>query len=319
MNDMSNDIDHILNHISLKKSRRRWRWIAIAAIVALVIGFVAVGSYETPRGDHVARLEVNGLITGDERQLKLIRDMREDAEVKALIVRIDSPGGTTVGSEALYEELKAFGAKKPIVAVMDSVAASGGYITALATDRIYARGNTITGSIGVIFTYPDVSQLLNTVGVKMEEVKSGELKAEPSGYKPTPEKARIVMQEMVSDGFSWFKGLVGERRKLDVATVDRLSDGRVYSGRQALKEKLIDELGTEVEARAWLAKEKSIDEKLETVKREPPKEQGDLGLPFPLGHAAMESVGDLLGLKGLQQKVDAAKLDGLLVLWQPGL
>ncbi len=238
---MTKDIDHILNHISLKKSRRRWRWIAVAAIAALFIGIFASGNYETPRGAHVARLEVSGLITGDESQLKLIRDMRDEADVKAMIVRIDSPGGTTVGSEALYDELKAFGAKKPIVAVMDSVAASGGYITALAADRIYARGNTITGSIGVIFSYPDVSQLLATVGVKMEEVKSGELKAEPSGTHPVPEKARIVMQEMVNDGFVWFKGLVAERRKLDAATVDRLSDGRVYSGRQALKEKLIDE------------------------------------------------------------------------------
>jgi protease IV len=155
--------------------------------------------------------------------------------------------------------------------------------------------------------------------VKMEEIKSGELKAEPSGFKPTPEKARVVMQEMVADGFGWFKGLVGERRKLDAATVDRLSDGRVYSGRQALKEKLIDELGTEVEARAWLAANKSVDAKLETLKREPPKEQGEAQFYIPVGQAAVDSVGELLGLKGLRQKVDAAKLDGLLVLWQPGL
>jgi protease IV len=316
---MSNDIDHILNHISLKKSRRRWRWIAIAAIAALVVGLIAMGEYEQPRGPHVARLEVSGLITGDERQLKLIRDLRDEDDVKALIVRIDSPGGTTVGSEALYEELRGLAAKKPVVAVMDSVAASGGYITALAADRVYARGNTITGSIGVIFTYPDASQLLNTIGVKMEEVKSGELKAEPSGTHPVPEKARIVMQEMVTDGFVWFKGLVVERRKLDSATVDRLADGRVYSGRQALKEKLIDEIGTEVEARAWLAANKSVDAKLETLKREPPKEQGDLGLPFPLGHAAVDSVLESLGLGGLRAKADAAKLDGLLVLWRAGL
>ena len=151
-----------------------------------------------------------------------------------------------------------------------SIAASGGYITALAADRVYARGNTITGSIGVIFTYPDVSQLLGTVGVKMEEVKSGELKAEPSGTHPVPEKARVVMQEMVTDGFNWFKGLVRDRRKLDAATVDRLSDGRVYSGRQAL--------GRETDRRTrapksrhgngWRRK-RSIDAKLETVTRKP--------------------------------------------------
>lgn len=312
---MTQDIDHILNHISLKKSRKRWRWAAIAAIAALLIGIFASGNFETPRGAHVARLEVSGIITGDEKQLQLIRDLRDDDDVKALIIRIDSPGGTTVGSEALYEELRGLAAKKPVVAVMDSVAAPGGYITALAADRIYARGNTITGSIGVIFSYPDVSQLLSTVGVKMEEVKSGELKAEPSGTHPVPEKARVVMQEMVTDGFVWFKGLVAERRKLDAATVDRLSDGRVYSGRQALKEKLIDAIGTEVEAREWLASNKSVDAKLETVKRTPPPEKGEAQFYIPVGKAVIQA----LGLDGWSAKADAARLDGLLVLWRAGL
>ncbi|MFO1033452.1 MAG: S49 family peptidase [Hyphomicrobiales bacterium] len=206
---MSQDLVHVLNHLSLTKSRRRWRWIAILALVALAIACLSALGGDSPRGPHVARLEVSGMITGDDKQLQLIRDLAAEDNVKALVVRIDSPGGTTVGSEALYDELRKFGAKKPVVAVMDSIAASGGYITALAADRIYARGNTITGSIGVIFTYPEFSQLLGTVGVKMEEVKSGELKAEPSGFKPTPEKAREVMQAMVMDGFAWFKGLAG--------------------------------------------------------------------------------------------------------------
>ena len=315
---MTQDIDHILNHISLKKSRRRWRWIAIAAIAALIIGLVAAGNYEQPRGPHVARLEVSGIITGNENQLKLIRDMTTEDDVKAMIIRIDSPGGTTVGSEALYDELRKFAAKKPIVAVMDSVAASGGYITAIAADRIYARGNTITGSIGVIFTYPDVSKLLDTVGVKMEEVKSGELKAEPSGTHPVPEKAKVVMQEMVNDGFVWFKTLVAERRKLDSATVERLADGRVYSGRQALTVKLIDELGTEVEARQWLTKEKQVNADLETLTREPPATDNKPKLNLSWGKAAADTIITSLGLESLRQKADVAKLDGLLVLWRAG-
>jgi protease IV len=316
---MTHDIEHVLNNISLKKSRRRWRWIAIAAIAAIIIGIaINSSSYEKPLGPHVARLEVSGLITGDERQLKLIRDMTTEDNVKAMLLRIDSPGGTTVGSEALYDELRKFGAKKPIVAVMDSVAASGGYITAIAADRIYARGNTITGSIGVIFAYPDVSQLLGTIGVKMEEVKSGELKAEPSGTHPVPEKAKIVMQEMVNDGFTWFKGLVADRRKLDAATVDRLADGRVYSGRQALTVKLIDELGTEENARAWLAKEKAIAADLETITREPPTTDNKPKLNLSWGRAASDAVLESLGLDAFRQKAEVAKLDGLLVLWRAG-
>jgi protease-4 len=311
---MTHDIDHILNHISLKKSRRRWRWIAFGAVAALVIGWLSSMNFETKLGDHVARLEVGGLITGDERQLKLIRDMRDEDAVKAMIVRIDSPGGTTVGSEALYDELRAFAAKKPVVAVMDNVAASGGYITALAADRIYARQNTITGSIGVIFSYPDVSQLLGTVGVKMEEVKSAELKAEPSGTKPTSDKVRGVLQEMVNEGFDWFKGLVRERRKLDQATVDRLADGRVYSGRKAVAEKLIDGIGTEIEARAWLAEEKKIAADLETVLREPPPLNTTPRFNISLGKAVM----GWLGLDGWSAKLEARRLDGMLVLWTAG-
>jgi protease IV len=315
---MTHDIDHVLNHISLKKSRRRWRWIAVAAIAALVIGLIAYGA-EKPVGDHVARLEVKGLITGDDRQLALIRDMREDDKVKALILRIDSPGGTSSGSEALYEELIAFGAKKPIVAVMDSVAASGGYITALSADRIYARSNTMTGSIGVLFTYPDVSQLLGTVGVKMEEVKSGPLKAEPSGTKPTPEAARAVLQGIVNDGFAWFKGLVQERRRFDTATTDRLSDGRIYSGRQALQEKLVDEIGSELDARKWLETEKKIDAKIDTVTRKPKPLPNESRFDFLFGHALGQAIADATGLSALGEKAEAAKLDGLLVLWHPAL
>ena len=175
-----------------------------------------------------------------------------------MILRIDSPGGTTAGSEAVYEAVRKISAKKPVVAVMDTVAASGGYITALAADHIVARGNTITGSIGVIFSFPEVSKLLDTVGIKMEELKSGELKAEPSPYKPVTEKVRAVSMEMVKDGYDWFTGLVAERRQLPMPRVVELSDGRVYTGRQALAVKLIDEIGGEEQAVAWLETEKKL-------------------------------------------------------------
>ena len=184
--------------------------------------------------NHLARISISGLITGDQKTLDLLKEVGEANQVKGVILRIDSPGGTTAGSEAVYEAVRKISAKKPVVAVMDTVAASGGYITALAADRIVARGNTITGSIGVIFSFPEVSKLLDTVGIKMEELKSGELKAEPSPYKPVTEKARAVSMEMVRDGYDWFTGLVAERRQLPMPRVRELSDGRVYTGRQAV-------------------------------------------------------------------------------------
>ena len=162
----------------------------------------------------MARVSITGFISGDQPTLDLLEQIDKSDAVKAVILRIDSPGGSTAGSEALYEALIKAGKKKPIVAVMDTVAASGGYITAIAADHIVARGNTITGSIGVIFQFPEISKLLDTLGVKMEEIKSGELKAEPNPYKPVTEKARAAANVMVQDSFAWFTGLVAERRKI---------------------------------------------------------------------------------------------------------
>jgi protease IV len=312
---MSQDIDHILNHISLKKSRQRWRWAAIGLGVIALAAIFSGGADTGLSHDHVARLRIAGLITGDQKTLDLISDVRKDAHAKAVILRIDSPGGTTAGSEALYAELRKLSADKPVVTVMDTVAASGGYIAALATDHLVARGNSITGSIGVIFSFPEVSQLLNTLGVKMEEIKSGDLKAEPSPYKPVSDKAWAYSEVMVQDGFAWFKGLVGERRKLDAATVDGLSDGRVFTGRQALSAKLIDEIGGEDEALAWLQKEKKVDSALEILDQVPPK-------PFAerlFGASIADTVMEAVGLGRLKSASDAAKLDGLLVLWHPAL
>ncbi len=311
----ASDIDHIINHLSLKKSLRRWRWMALALFIVALIAIFARGESLPTSSDHVARLSIDGLITGNDQQLKLLKDIADSGTAKALIVRIDSPGGTTAGSEALYEEIRKVAGKKPVVAVMDTVAASGGYITALAADRIYARGNTITGSIGVIFSYPEISELLNTIGVKVEELKSGELKAEPSPYKPASEKAKQVAMEMVLDGFTWFKGLVSERRKLSPERTAILSDGRVYSGRQALKEGLIDAIGGEDEAMAWLQSEKKISEGLKIEDWRPPKPW----LEEALGASIPDTILSSLGLAPLQQVAERSRLDGLLALWHPSL
>jgi protease IV len=312
---MTHDIDHILNHISLKKRLRRWRWFAIGAALVALIAIFAGSNGTGTTSPHVARLFVNGLITGSDDLLGRVRAIGKDDNAKAMLIRIDSPGGTTAGSEALFLEIRKVAEKKPVVAVMDTVAASGGYITAIAADHIVARGNTITGSIGVIFTYPDASKLLDTIGIKMEDIKSSDLKAEPSPYKPTSDKARAVMQEMISDGFTWFKGLVSERRKLTADKTNLLADGRVYSGRQALANGLIDELGAEDEAMTWLSKEKKIDDKLELVTWSPAKSWQEEWLGSSAGSIVLRG----LGLERLSQNLASAKLDGLLVLWQPSL
>jgi protease IV len=297
----------------LRKSRKRWRIFGILALVAIAAAIVAPMLAMAPRSDQIARITIDGVITGDAITLGLVESAAKADYVKAVIVRIDSPGGTTVGSEALYEAIRDLSAKKPVVAVMDSVAASGGYITALATDRILARGNTITGSIGVIFSYPDVSKLLDTLGVKMEEVKSGEFKAQPTPYKPMDERVRSVTSAMVMESYDWFLGLVSERRKLPADVARTLGDGRVYSGRQAVANKLIDALGGEDEAVAWLETEKGVAKDLDVLpwKRRAPF--GNLGFDA----SAVETGLAALGLEAFGGAAERARLQGLLVLWAP--
>lgn len=308
------DIERIFEREKLRKSRRRWRIIGIAAL--LVAAAFAISHYASRpfSGDQIARLRIDGLIRGDERTLTLINDLGQAPHVKAVIMRIDSPGGTTVGSEALYEALRVLGKKKPVVAVMDSVAASGGYIAALSADHIVARGNTMTGSIGVVFSYPEISQLMQTLGIRYEEIKSGELKAEPTPFKPLSEKVRAVSNAMVQDSFTWFVNLVAERRKMTGARVRQLADGRVYTGRQAKAEGLIDAVGGEELAVSWLQSTKSISEDLQIIDWKP-KRSGVPGLGYSLGTGLAEA----FGVKPLAEMAERSQLDGLLVLWHPSL
>jgi protease-4 len=196
---------------------------------------------------------------------------------------------------------------------MDTIAASGGYITAIAADHIVARGNTITGSIGVIFQWAEVSKLMDTLGIRFDEIKSGDLKAEPSPFKPIPEKAREVSNAMVQDAFRWFTGLVAERRNLPMDRVLVLSDGRVYTGRQALAEKLVDDIGGEEKAVDWLVKDKKIAADLEVVEWKVSDDGGTGGL----GISAAKLVLRALGLGAFAGQATGIELDGLLVLWHP--
>jgi protease-4 len=309
---MISEAELIVDRRRLKRKLTLWRILAVLLAVATVGALLAQTSGRK-REDHVARISIDGLITGDQKTLDLLKEVNEANQVKGVILRIDSPGGTTAGSEAVYEAVRKISANKPVVAVMDTVATSGGYITAIAADHIVARGNTITGSIGVIFSFPEISRLLNTVGIKMEELKSGELKAEPSPYQPMSEKVRAVSMDMVKDGYDWFTGLVAERRKLPMPRVMELADGRVYTGRQAIAVKLIDELGGEDKAVAWLQSEKKLATGLPIENWEPKSTANRSGFGFAVADMVLRS----FGLEGLENAVASARLDGLLVLWHP--
>src|SRR5207248_2170753 len=241
---------------------------------------------------------------------------------RAVIVHLDSPGGTTAGSQQLYGALRRVAAKKPTAVVVDGLAASGAYIAAIAADHIVAQDTSLTGSIGVLFQYPNVGDLMKTLGIKVEEIKSSPLKAAPNGFEPTSPEARAAIESIVKDSYAWFRDLVQERRHFDAATLDRVADGRIFTGRQAVELKLIDELGDEQSALDWLAKEKSIDPKLRIVDWQLKSRFGDLGFL----HLAIVKVLDAAGLGAFAravidsstvQALERINLDGLLALWHP--
>jgi protease-4 len=256
---LASSADYIVDRRKLRRQVLFWRIVAfvIAALLIVGVGARLAGWRGSAAQPHIARLAIGGLITGDAETLKLIRDIGK-SKAAAAVLTIDSPGGTTAGSEILYDELRLLSAKKPVVAVVGNMAASGAYVAALGADRIFARGNSLVGSIGVLVEIPNVSGLLDRLGVKVESIKSSPLKAAPNGLEPTSDAARAAMAALVADSFEWFKGLVKDRRHLSDEEVAAVADGRVFTGRQGLPLKLVDAIGGEREAIAWLEKEKGV-------------------------------------------------------------
>jgi len=313
--------DYLIDRRKLRRKLSFWR---IAAILCLLIA-IGVGSIRvfgtgatTAFTPQIARLSISGLITGDKKTLKLIKDIGEAKGVSAVIVQIDSPGGTTTGAEKLYDALRKLAEKKPVVSVVGTMAASGGYIAALGTDQIVSHGNSIVGSIGVLFQFPNVAKLLDHVGVKVEEVKSSPLKAAPNGYEETTPEARAALAALVSDSFTWFKGLVKDRRHMSDQELAAVDDGRVFTGRQALPLKLIDQIGGEAAAVAWLEQSRNVKKGLPIKDWEPAKSLGGFGI---LNMSAR--VAEMLGYETLGRTLDYGQslsdmrlLDGLVSIWQ---
>src|ERR1700754_1105712 len=243
---MSLDSDVIVDRRRIRRKLTFWRVAAVAVAIAAI---ATLGIIATPGGrgalvtsGSIARVTIEGLIRSDQDRVEALERLG-DSNAAAVIVHINSPGGTTAGSEQLYDALTQLKAKKPLVVVVDGLAASGGYITAIAADHIVAQQSGIVGSIGVIFQYPNVTELLKTIGVQVETIKSSPLKAAPSGLEPTSPEARAAVEDLVKDSYAWFKGLVRDRRHMDDALLQKVADGRVFTGRQAAELKLIDGLG----------------------------------------------------------------------------
>ena len=319
---MAASADEIIDRRRLRRKLGFWRvaTLFLAAGAAFAAVYAAGGFGGGAAKDHVAKVRITGAITDDEELIARLTAIEESDKAKGLIVMIDSPGGTTAGGEAIYEAIRKVAAKKPVTSQIGTLGASAGYMIAVAADHVVARQSSIVGSIGVIFQYPDISELLGKVGVKVESIKSSPLKAEPNFFTPSSEEAKTMIRKMILDSYDWFVGIVDERRPFDRTQTLALADGSVFTGRQALQNKLIDEIGGEAEARNWLTG-KGIDAKLETVewKRE---ERGVSGLLPGLSAQLMERAFGIPAQTGVQLQEGLEKhmfLDGLLSLWHVDL
>ena len=319
---MTFEAETVLDRRRLRRRLSWWRGLAILAGL-LAFGLIAYSSAEgvgLVENRHIARVSLEGLITEDRDQLKLLKKLGENKQVAGVILFVNSPGGTTTGGEALFEGIRALAKTKPVVAQFGTVATSAAYIAGLATDHVVARGNTITGSVGVIFQWAEFSQLLDRLGVKMNEVKSGPLKANPSPFQPLDEAGKAVAQQMVAESQKWFVGLVASRRGIDTGGVSGLEQGRVFSGREALDYKLVDEIGGEAEAVQYLEQKRNVPKGLKVVDWKPAR-----GSDWGLVRLSVEALGRLIGVRAAgefgrfladEPTLARLRLDGLISVWQ---
>jgi protease-4 len=302
---MTLEADERVYRRRLKRRLILWRIAAVLALAGIAV-LALQREGRLPRVNHIAKLDVTGIILEEPDRIGALRDAAEDTSVKALIVHINSPGGTVVGGESLFRALRFVAAAKPVAVVMGEMATSAGYMTALGGDRIFAREGSITGSIGVILQSTDITGLLQKLGITTEALKSGPLKAVPSPLEPLTPGARAATMEVIHDIFDMFVGLVAERRSMTKDRALMLADGRVFTGRQALANGLVDEIGGEQEAISWLGATYGIDTQLPVRKLEGAETVGVWG----------RLVSTITGKALFSERLT---LDGLVSLWHPEL
>jgi protease IV len=317
---MTTDTDTLLDRRRLRRRLSLWRTLAIAAVVIalFVVGSSGDQLSEALGEQQIARVAIEGTILENREQLELLKRIGEAENVKGVLVFVNSPGGTTTGGEALFVALRDLAKKKPVVAQFGTIAASAGYIVGLGCDYIVARANTITGSVGVLIQWPEVSQMLDKIGVKFNEIKSGPLKAVPSPFEPLSEEGTAVTKTMIDEGFRWFLSLVEARRHIKPSTIPGLEQGRVFLGQEALSLKLVDAIGGEDQAVDWLRTTHKVSKDAKVVDWKPQSAGG-----FGFWSSAGSVVNGLFGqsyvgrMLARDPSLSTLGLDGLVSVWHP--
>jgi protease-4 len=316
---MSLDPDVVIDRRALKRKLSLWRVVAVIALVVAIIAGLAAGGVLKGFSDlaqpQIARISIDGFISPDRKLLDLFDQVGKSDAVKGVIIDIDSGGGASVGGEAIYEATRRLAAKKPTVAFISSIGASAAYMIALGADHIVARQTALTASIGVLAEWPDVSKLLDTVGVKFEAVRSAPNKGLPDAVTPTTPEVKAMLNVAIQGTFQYFLDLVADRRHLPMDEVKRLADGRVVIGTQAKDLKLIDDVGEESVAVTWLETERHVQGSLPIHDWKPKK--SDLGF-FSMEAASDSIMRGIMSAIGLDRDLRAMRtLDGLQSVWHP--
>lgn len=321
---MATHADEIIDRRRLRKKLSFWRIITFIILGVALLAMVGFGANKAglsnTKKEYIAKVSFTGVITNDEPMLDLLESLKEDKKAKAVIIHVSSPGGSTVGGEAMFEAIRELAEVKPVTATVGTLAASAGYMIASATDHIVARRSSIVGSIGVLFQYADASQLLDKIGVKVKAIKSSPLKAEPSPFNPTSEEAVAMIDRLIQDSYKWFVDIVVDRRDMTRFEVLKLADGSIYTGNQSLENGLIDAIGGEAVAVKWLNEEKDISDTLKVIVRKPIRPTDSI-FSNP---AALYKVAKIFGIemnageaKALEDALrERLPLDGLVSIWQ---
>ncbi len=240
--------------------------LSVVLVIATTVKQAGLSDLISEPGDgKVGVIEIDGVIVDSKETLGLIKRFRENNDIQAIVIRINSPGGVIGPSQEIYREIRKTTQTKKVVASMGSIAASGGYYVAAATDGIVANPGTITGSIGVIMAYTNFRKVLDKIGMIPVVIKSGPYKDLGSPTKEMSSKERSVLQAFVDQAHQQFVTAVAEARKMDIERVKNLADGRIYTGEEAVKQGLVDRLGNLEDAIQWAGEMGGIEGRVATV------------------------------------------------------
>ena len=241
--------------LNMLKNIRYKKTILVVLVIFFFAMLISDSRYKKP---HIAKITIDNIITQDSFRYEKLEELSKNKNTKAVIVLINSPGGTVVGGETLYKSIKNITQQKPVVSIMGEVATSAAYMASLGSNYIFAQKGTITGSVGVLVVTSEITELAKKIGVSTEVIKSGDLKASPSPLEKMTPKAREQMEKIVKEISKNFIDLVKKERKLDNNKTQLISDGRIFTGQSAVQTGLIDSIGNIKEAKEYLKTEHNI-------------------------------------------------------------